>query len=224
MRYAIVFAVLAAVLAVDAAYVGDWGWLLLWPAASFAVVALAYAGLGPRLLGKQTEGTIAAWALVLHLPYFALTWGVWHVQRRLSRAQPVHEIARGVWVGRRPLPHELPEAVTLVVDLTGEFRELAGVRAGRTYVCLPTLDAMVPRADDLRRAVEVASKWDGPVFIHCAAGHGRTGMFAAAVLLARGLTPDLRTAIDLLRAARPGIRLNPAQRRCVEALVATKGP
>ena len=221
MRYAIVFAILAAVLLIDAAYVGGWAWLLAWPAVSFLTVAVAYLGAGPRLIGKRASGTIAAWAMVLHLPYFALTWGVWHLQRWLSRAEPAHEVVPGVWVGRRPLPWELPGAVTLFVDLTGEFVELAGVRVGRTYICLPTLDAMAPRPADLRRAVETVAKWDGPVYIHCAAGHGRTGMFAAAVLVARGLAPDVPAAVRMLRAVRTGIRLNPAQRRCVEALVAT---
>jgi protein-tyrosine phosphatase len=221
MRYAVTFAILAMVLIIDATYVGGWAWLLGWPAASFLIVALAYARADPRLLGKRPGGTIVLWAMVLHLPYFALTWGVWYFQRWLSRAAPAHEVAPGVWVGRRPLPRELPNTVTLVVDLTGEFRELAGVRVGRTYICLPTLDATAPRPADLRRAVAMVSKWDGPVYIHCALGHGRTGMFAAAVLIARGLVPDVRAAIELLQASRPGIRLNPAQRQCVEALATT---
>jgi protein-tyrosine phosphatase len=212
---------LAAVLAIDAAFVGGWALLLAWPAASFLVVALAYTGLGPRLLGKRLDGTISLWAVALHLPYFALTWGVWHVQRLLSKAEPAQEVAPGLWVGRRPFPREVPATVTLVVDLTGEFRELAGVRAGRNYICLPTLDAMTPRPVDLGRAVETAAKWDGPMYVHCALGHGRTGMFAAAVLVARGVVPDVNAAVNLLRAARPGIRLNPAQLQCLEALVTT---
>jgi protein-tyrosine phosphatase len=221
MRYSATFAILAMVLLIDAAYVGGCAWLFAWPAASFLIVALAYAGAGPKLLGKRPDGTIALWALVLHLPYFTLTWGVWHFQRWLSRAAPATEVSPGVWVGRRPLPRELPNTVTLVVDLTGEFRELAGVRAGRTYICPPALDATAPRPADLRRAVAMVSKWDGPVYIHCALGHGRTGMFAAALMIFRGLVPDVRAAIELLQASRPGIRLNPAQRRCLEALVTT---
>jgi protein-tyrosine phosphatase len=149
---------------------------------------------------------------------------LWHLQRWLSSAEPAHEVVPGTWVGRRPLPWELPGAVTLVVDLTGEFRELAGVRTGRTYICLPTLDAMAPRPADLRRAVETVAKWDGPVYIHCALGHGRTGTFAAAVLVARGVAADVPAALTMLRAVRPGIRLNPTQVRCLEALGATTDP
>jgi protein-tyrosine phosphatase len=224
MRYAITFAILAAVLLIDAASVGRWAWRLAWPAVSFLVVSLAYAGAGPGLLGKRSDGTIAGWAVVLLLPFFALTWALWHLQRRLSRAEPAHQVVPGLWVGRRPLPWELPGAVTLVVDLTGEFRELAGVRAGRTYICLPTLDGMTPDPADLRRAVDAVANWEGPVYIHCAVGHGRTGLFAAAVLVARGLAPDVPAAVRMLRGVRANIRLNPAQRRCVEALVATTDP
>jgi protein-tyrosine phosphatase len=176
------------------------------------------------MLGKRRNGRIALWAMVLHLPYFALTRSVWHLQRWLSRAEPAHEVAPGIWVGRRPLPRELPAAVTLVVDLTGEFRELPGVRAGRTYICLPTLDAGAPCPPDLRRTVEAAAGWEGSIYVHCALGHGRTGMFAAALLVARGLAPDVPSAMALLRAVRAGIRLNPAQRRCLETLAATTDP
>jgi hypothetical protein len=58
MRYAIVFTMLAALL-LNAAFIGGWAWLLAWPAVSFLVVAIAYAGAGPGLLGKRSDGTIA---------------------------------------------------------------------------------------------------------------------------------------------------------------------
>lgn len=216
MRYAVVFGLLAVLLLGYAAALGGWAWLLAWPAASFLAVAVAYAGAGPRLLGKRPDGRIASWAVALHLPFFLLTWGVWHTLRVLSRQPVANEVVPGLWVGRRPLPRELPPDVTLVVDLTGEFRELAGIRAGRTYLCLPTLDAMAPDLDDLRRAVAEVANWPGGVYVHCASGHGRTGMFAVALLLARGLAPDVPAAVAMLRAARPRVRLNAAQRRRVE--------
>src|SRR5688500_5133902 len=123
MKYAVVFGLLAVVLAGYAVALEGLAWLLLWPALSFLVVATAYAGVGPKLLGKRPDGRIAWWALVLHLPYFLLTWGVWHAQRRVDRGPAVNEVAPGLWIGRRALPNELPPGVTLVVDLTGEFHE-----------------------------------------------------------------------------------------------------
>jgi hypothetical protein len=46
-------------------------------------------------------------------------------------------------------------------------------------------------------------------------------VFAAALLVARGFAKDVPAAVAMLRAVRAGIRLNPAQRRCLEALAAT---
>ncbi|MFP2931679.1 tyrosine-protein phosphatase, partial [Pyxidicoccus sp. 3LG] len=35
----------------------------------------------------------------------------------------------------------------------------------------------------------------GPLYVHCAQGHGRTGMIAAALLVARGDAADAATAL-----------------------------
>src|SRR5215207_8961200 len=137
MKYAAVFAVLGFMLAAYAVGLGGWGWLLLWPATSFLVVAFAYAASRPELLGKRANGHIAWWAVVLHLPFFALTWGFWHGHRWTSRKPACHEVIPGVWIGRRLLPAEVPPGVTLVIDLTAEFPECRAVRTGRTYLCLP---------------------------------------------------------------------------------------
>src|SRR5947209_17823719 len=60
------------------------------------------------------------------------------------------EVVPGIWVGRRAYARELPPDITLVVDLTAEFPEPRAVRAGRSYVCLPTLDATAPDAAVLK--------------------------------------------------------------------------
>ncbi|HZT81635.1 MAG TPA: hypothetical protein VFA26_15520 [Gemmataceae bacterium] len=53
MRYAVVFTLLGAGLALLAFLYAPAGWLLLWPAGSFLVVAAAYAGLGPKVVGQR---------------------------------------------------------------------------------------------------------------------------------------------------------------------------
>jgi protein-tyrosine phosphatase len=211
MKYAAVFAVLGLMLAAYAIGFGGWGLLLLGPAASFLVVALAYAAARPGLLGKRADGHLARWALALHLPFFALTWGFWHGHRWLSRKPACHEVVPGVWIGRRLLPAEVPPGVTLVVDLTAEFPERPSVRSGRAYLCLPTLDGMPSALDPAVAAAEQAATWPGGVLIHCGFGYERTGVFAAAVLLARGHAADPAAALELVRVARPGVRPNPAQ-------------
>ena len=50
-------------------------------------------------------------------------------------------------------------------------------------------------------------------------GHGRTGLFAAALLLHSGATNSIDECLAILKAARPGIRLNRAQRKCLERML-----
>src|SRR5262245_28082319 len=158
MKYAVVFALLAVCLAVLGVAVGGPGLVLLWPALSLALVAAAYARLGPRLFGKRPDGRLAWWAVLLLLPYLLLTWTLWHLHRLLSKEDPGNEVAPGVWVGRRPFVRELPPGVTLVVDLTAEFPAPRGLRAGREFVCLPTLDAMAPGEVRLREVVALVAR------------------------------------------------------------------
>lgn len=217
MTFALLFLSFAAVLLAEAALLGGWYTLLAWPGLSFLGVGRAYAGLGPRLLGKRADGSLAAWAVALLLPYFLLTWLLWHVQRRLSAPPPCQEVAPGLWLGRRLLPAEVPAGISLVVDLTAEFPEPGGVRRGRTYRCLPTLDGHVPSVAALAAVVEALAGWPGPAVVHCAAGHGRSAMVAACVLLRRGLASSPAQAEEILRGVRPNVELSRRQRETVAA-------
>jgi protein-tyrosine phosphatase len=51
----------------------------------------------------------------------------------------------------------------------------------------------------------------GPVYVHCAQGHGRSATFAAAWLLAAGSAKDARDAVEKLRSKRPLVRLTVGQ-------------
>src|SRR5205823_6211275 len=112
--------------------------LLLWPAMSFLLVALAYAGAGPRLFGKRPDGRLTWWLLPFLLPFLLLTWSTWHLYRRLSREVVASEVVLGLWIGRRPLRNEVPPGVGLVVDLTAEFPKSPGIERGTPYRCLST--------------------------------------------------------------------------------------
>jgi protein-tyrosine phosphatase len=211
MKYAIVFTLLGIELIALGVFLGGAGWLLCWPGGSFVLVGAAYAGLGPRVFGKRRDGSLAWWSAAL-LPYLGLTWLVWHLQRRLSREPCCHAVAPGLWLGRRPYAHEVPPSVSLIVDLTAEFSEPGAVRVGRTYLCVPTLDSAATDEKTFRDLVETIAGWQGGVYVHCALGHGRSAAVAAAVLLARGLASTVREAEQMLRQARPGVRLKKAQR------------
>ena len=58
----------------------------------------------------------------------------------------------------------------------------------------------------------------GPVYVHCALGHGRSALVTAAVLLRRGIVGDVRAAELHLRERRPGVRLKGVQRRLLERM------
>lgn len=216
MRYGFVFLLTAAGFAALAARVGGWGWVLVWSALAFALAGGAYLGVGPRLFGKRLDGEIRLLSRVLLLPFLLFVWGVWHLLRRFERGPALHPIAPGLLLGRRLLPGEMPQDVALVVDLSAEFDEPLEIRHGRRYVSLPILDGGVPDVDALRRAVDEVDAVRGTVFVHCAQGHGRSGMFAAAVLLARGLAGTPAEAIEKIQKIRPGVRLRPVQARWLE--------
>jgi protein-tyrosine phosphatase len=221
--YAVVFLLLAAYLVFAAAELDGWGWLLLWPAAAFAAAGVAYAGLGPCVFGKRPDGRLRVVNTSVLLPFLLLTWGTWHVHRRLTREPAWDEVAPGLYLGRRPLAGGLPDGVVMVVDLTAEFVALRPVRDGRTYLSLPALDAGAPDFGRFRTAVDAAARAEGPVFVHCANGRGRSALFAAAVLVAKGLAGGADEAVKLIKKARPRVRLKPPQVRMLRRFVAGRG-
>ncbi|WP_375745318.1 tyrosine-protein phosphatase [Corallococcus interemptor] len=224
MKYTFVFTTAAALLTFLAQRLQGPGWLLLWPALSFAVVAIAYAGGGARAFGKQPDGRMRPWAVFALLPYLLLTWGTWHLARRFSRERAFDEVVPGVLVGRRLLPGELPPGVTAVLDLTSEFIEPEDIRAAGRYVSLPILDALTLPVEHVAPVLRELAALPGPVYVHCAQGHGRTGMIAAALLVARGDAPDARAALARVRQARTGVRLSALQERALDALAAALRP
>lgn len=218
MLYGIVFLLFAGQLVLLAVMIGGWAWALLWPAVSFAVVSLAYLGLGPRVFGKRADGTRHPLVTFLLFPFLTFTFVVWWVACRLSREPIRHSVHPNLFLGRRSALHELPPGVDLVVDLTCEFTDVAAIRRLPGYICVPTLDAMPPTVDRFSEAVRRAAECAGVVFVHCAQGHGRGGLFIAAILLTRGLANSPEEAVHMVRAVRPGVRLKPGQRKFLESL------
>ena len=172
----------------------------------------------------SADGRIAWWALILLLPYLLMAWTVWRAIRLFSREACCDEVAPGVWVGRRPLVRDLPANISLIVDLTAEFAAPRSLRRGRTYLCVPTLDATAPEETALRVIVEQITEWRGAVYIHCALGHARSAMTAAAVLIRRGHAEDAEQAVTAMRKSRPGIRLEKSQRRLLERMALSAMP
>ena len=188
-------------------------WLLLAVAASFILVGLAYLGLGPRILGKRADGTLTPWSVILLLPYLSCVWGVWRLLRLVRSASPFDDLIPGTIIGRRLFPAEYPPHVEHVLDLTCEFPEFSNVRRTRKYRLFPILDGSVPRLNDLLRLLEELDQLTGTLYIHCAEGHGRTGLVAAAILLSKGAALDADEALRMVRAKRQRVRLNASQQK-----------
>jgi protein-tyrosine phosphatase len=193
-------------------------WLLLWPAAVLAAVAIVYVAQAPRALGKRPDGRLAWWGWLAWAPLIAYMRLMHELARRLTEEPVANEVAPGVWVGRRPRRHELPAGIAIVVDLCAELAEVRGVATGRAYLSIPTLDATSPSPREIAHAVDAVLAANGPAFIHCAFGHGRSATVAAALLIRRG-EATLDDVEDELRARRPRIGLNARQRRALAEAV-----
>ena len=215
VRYSITFLILGACwIALAIAYRGA-AWLLVWPGVSYVLASIAYARASPAMFGKRPSGVISLSHLILLLPYIALAWCVWAVIRLFVAEPASQQVARDLWIGRRPTATELSKDVALVVDLTCELWEPAAVRHACPYVCVPTLDGSVPPDPQLRDLVEKLRDFEGIALIHCAQGHGRSAAVAAAVLVSRGVAGDVDEAVQQIERVRPEVRIAANQRRAV---------
>lgn len=186
---------------------------LLWTAASFAAVGLAYLFNFHGAFGKRPDGTLATPHVLTLAPFLLFTWSVWHFARLLSREPAISTVSPRLRLARRLLPREFPPDIDVVLDLTAEFSATAPVH---NYLSLPILDGGVPDAAQLQR-IFAAIPTDATTLIHCAQGHGRTALVATCLLLQRS-NLDAAAAIVAVLAARPHAKMNRAQRAFVEAL------
>ena len=225
MKYAVLFLTLAATLAVAAACgVHPLVQLLLvLLALTFAATGITYACDQPLWFGKLDDGGFQKLAWNQWVFYFLLTrFSLW-VYRLLNRKQPaVAEFAPGLWFGRRLTKREvarLPVEFAGVLDLAAEFPR---VRVGPAhYKSLPLLDGVPVSADNLRLALEWLAdrRPSGPLLVHCALGHGRTGSVVLAWLLIKKRVPDAQAGIKKLQSLRPGFGMSAAQIASVEQFV-----
>lgn len=197
------------------------GWVaapLGYAAVSFAALGVAYAGAGPGLLLKRADGRRGVSAWLLLGPYFALNGLTFAAYRRLSREPAVTRVSADLSFGRRLTAAEsLAECPAGgwagVLDLAAEFAEVGPLRQSPGYRSLSVLDGTAPTPAQLREALAWRAAITGPVYVHCALGHGRSAWVVVAFWLATGEVPTVADGLRRLREVRPGARLNRTQRR-----------
>jgi protein-tyrosine phosphatase len=214
------FLCIAGLLGAVSSWVGGRAWFLAWPAAALLLVGAGYLWLGSWVTGKRPDGTFRWHAALLLMPYLAAAELAWYAVRVLGQDEPWRELARGLYLGRRVQHWELPARVGLVLDMTAEFVEPLEVRSGRVYLCVPTLDGAPPDVEQLAQALAKVLPFQGNVYVHCAAGYGRSAMAMAVLLVGRGIARDLDHAIELMRRERARVRLRTSQRRRAEQVLA----
>jgi hypothetical protein len=220
VKYAILFTLAGLLIALLGTIYGGWFLLLYWPAASSVVLGFAYLRNDPSIFGKQLDGSISRLKTLLLLPYLLYLWSIWHIIRVLSRENPFDQLSNNLTIGRRLLAAELPEGVNVVVDLTCEFAAPFEVLAAYEYLTFPILDGVAPSAPSLADFAKRLALSDRHLYIHCAQGHGRTGLVAAAVLCAKGMANTPAEAVATIQTKRPGVRLGKQQLACLMEAIA----
>lgn len=215
MKHAALFSTLGTLMGMAPwLYGGGWTWIILWLAIDMVALGVAYAWRDASVFGKHADGSLSPERVLFFLPYLLFTWGIWRMCLWLPEPK-THQINDKLTVGRRLVGHERPDGITTVLDMTAEFAEPVAVRNGVKYIVLPTLDAFAPSVEALIATLREL-KPDEHVFIHCAQGHGRTGLAAIGLLLHRGVVKEIDEGLSLLRNIRPGIGLSQDQHACLK--------
>lgn len=221
MKYAVFFFTLAAIAAGKGWYAGPPTlYFLAWITVSFVLIGLGYAGLGPGVFGKSPTGTLPLWSKVIHLPYSLFSQLVWSFATAVNKEAAYNQVRENLLIGRRLFAHEIPDGVENFVDLTAEFEDPPKIRNATNYLCFPILDGSVPDMNRLRATLQRIQV--GKTYIHCAQGHGRTGLFAMALLADRGVISSYEEGLQLLKGVRPMLDLNATQARFVKNFIAER--
>lgn len=214
--------VLGTALLSSAVWLGGPAWIVVWPAISVMVVGVGYLGAGPRVFGKRDDGSLHPATSLVLLPYHLVAYVRMHWDAVRHSEPPWHRVADGVYLGRRTSRDNVPSDTAVLVDLTAELPRIAGLPSELRYHVIPTLDATAPADAPFTELAAALANEPRPIYVHCAAGHGRSAAFAAALLVARGLASDAKEAEAVLKRARPLVHLHREQRELVDRFAASR--
>lgn len=225
-KYAVIFLVLGGVCLVGMGVVGDWVGRVVCGSAgvAFVGVGVGYGKVGPTIFLKRGDGRLPLWSYLIFWPYHLLNWVGLGIFRLSGGENAFDEIVPGLYLGSRLTARDGEKLCALgvqsVLDLTSELAEVKVLRTLPGYRCLPLLDTRAPSEEQLegalgwlreRRAV-------GPVYVHCALGHGRSATVVAAYLLQTGHVKSVEDAVQHIVAQRPKIGLSASQRRLLDTI------
>ncbi|HWI56674.1 MAG TPA: dual specificity protein phosphatase family protein, partial [Bacillota bacterium] len=88
------------------------------------------------------------------------------------------------------------------------------------YFCIPMLDGSAPSPVELAVGIDFIRERlrSGPVYVHCALGHGRSPTFVIGYLLACRKMASVREALAYVQSKRPGVRLRAEQLQALQEL------
>jgi hypothetical protein len=224
LRYVVIFSTLGLGLlaAMPTARSSVGAALECWSAIAFLGVALAYAWLGPRTYLKRSDGRLSVLSHLLFGPYQLANHAVLVFNGLIGGEPRFSEVVAGVYVGRRLHFWDTAAVRQLclvaVLDLTCEISEHYWVRTVPGYRLFRLLDRLAPTVselDELARWI-ARQRESGPVYVHCALGHGRSVLCVAAWLLLAGhaATPD--EAMQQIQRVRSRAHLSRPQSECLD--------
>ncbi len=198
-------------------------WWLLVPAFSFTLVAVGYFGFGAWMLGKRLDGRRNPWGYLLGGPFIVFMHGLRSGLNKIRwREDPWNEVVDGIYVGRLVSLGQLPSDVETVIDLTSEHLPDPAIIEAKTYECLPTLDGSAPSHRKLVELLRRRHDWPGKIYVHCAAGHGRSALVAACLVVLGGFADSVDEAMARMKEKRSKVHLVPQQRnaavRAIESI------
>ncbi len=209
-----------------AIYSHDRIWMIIlyaWVHLVFAMVAVAYLEGKPRYLFKPYHGKRSIITWLIYFPYFALVYfSFWIYLLTHKKETAVAEAAPGVWFARRLSKTEVDKLNLHSLNILDLAAEFPAIRAESvTYHSEPMLDGAIPSRAQLDRAVNWINhmRESGPVLIHCALGHGRTGCVVLAWMVLQGQVADIDAGITKLKSLRKGFGTSLAQKQFVEQYV-----
>jgi protein-tyrosine phosphatase/membrane-associated phospholipid phosphatase len=204
---------LAGALIVGLLALAGWRWTapLLWPAASLAIVGIAYFGVGPGIFRKAGGRLPLSTRVLLGPCLVGQHLSLLYYRRQCRRWD---EVAPGVLIGRWLSDVEAAAAVragvTAVLDLTAEFSE-ASPFLRLPYRNVAILDLTAPTPEQLGVAVAFIARHatTGTVYVHCKIGYSRSAAAVGAHLLAAGQAGTVGDVEARLRRVRPSIVIRP---------------